>query len=339
MALLWIEGYEGYGTATGTNVNSYMCRRYPTRDLSSSWYIYSGRYGGYCGQGNGNYYAGTPVLTTCDTIVYGCAFKYIVYDVNNTQYFVAFMDGTTMGVNCKYNAYSGEIDVYRGTTLLGSTVGANIHRSWVYIEVKVKCHDSAGTVEVKVNGVTRLALTDQDTKAGTHTYHDIVRIYLSYYHWLDDIYILDTTGTANNDFLGNQRVTGIFPNGDSAMLDWTPSTPGTHYTLVDETRDNDDTDYVDSSTSGQTDLWDYGVVSGLGAIVGMQVNTTIKRTDSTALSLLAPVKSGATQSDGSSQAATTSYDAKCRVLETDPDTSAAWTSSGINAVQCGVKVT
>lgn len=340
MALLWIEGYEGYGTATGTNINTYMCRRYPTRDLSSHWYIQNGRYGGFCGRGNGNYYAGTPALTTCDTVVFGCAYIRVQNNsMSSTQYFMTLMDGATVGVRCAVNDYTGEIDVYRNATLLGSTSGAMIPFSnWVFIEIKVKCHDTEGAVDIRVNGVNKLSLSGIDTKNGTHSYHDILRIYLSTYHYLDDIYLLDATGTMNNDFLGNVRVVGIFPEGDTATLQWTPSSGTAHYDLVDETRDNDDTDYVDGSTSGQVDLWEYGSTSGLDAIAGIQVNTTIKRTDASAFTLIVPVKSDETTSEDAGQSAAASYDAKVRVLETDPDTGAAWTQDAINALQCGVKV-
>ena len=71
---------------------------------------------------------------------------------------------------------------------------------------------------------------------------------------------------------------------------------------------------------------------------GIQVDTTVKRTDASAFSLITPVKSGVTTSNNSGVAAGTSYDAKFRVLETDPDTAVAWTVGGVNAMQCGVKV-
>ena len=71
----------------------------------------------------------------------------------------------------------------------------------------------------------------------------------------------------NNDFLGNVKVVPLFPSGDTATLQWTPSTAGTHYTLVNETKDNDDTSYVEDATSGQVDLWNYQAAPSLGTIV------------------------------------------------------------------------
>jgi len=336
MALLLVEGFEGYGTSG--DPYTYMMRRYASGDHSSTWYLQTGRYAGYSFQANGNYYVQTAALTTCDTVVFGCAYRWFTSSLSSTLYLMGLYDGATQGVNCRVSNYTGEVDVYRGSTLLGSTVGANIQHQWVYIEIKVKCHATDGTVEVRVNGVTKLSLTGQNTKAGTHTYHDVLRFYGSTYHYLDDIYYLDTTGASNNTFLGVQRVVGIFPNADTATEQWTPSAGSDHYALVDETKDNDDTDYVESTTSGQVDLWEYGNISGFSTVAGIQVNTTFKRTDATAYSLITEVVSGAATNDDTAVAATTSYVSKKRILDADPNTSSAWTQNGVNAVKCGVKI-
>ena len=56
------------------------------------------------------------------------------------------------------------------------------------------------------------------------------------------------------------------------------------------------------------------------------------------LDLHQTVKSGTTTSDGDAfNIADDSYTSIQRVLETDPDTSSAWTVSGVNAAQFGIK--
>ena len=96
----------------------------------------------------------------------------------------------------KRNFVSGEIEVYRNTTLLGMTSGAGLLVSvWAYVEVKIKCSSSAGTVDVRVNGVNRLSLTGQNTKNGTDNYHNVAVIGCSNYFVIADVYVLDNTGT------------------------------------------------------------------------------------------------------------------------------------------------
>ena len=92
---------------------------------------------------------------------------------------------------------------------------------WHYFEVKVVCHDTAGYYQVRIDGVTVLSGTNVDTRAGADT--RFVRFRMDeYYQYMDDIYICDTDGTANNDFLGQILVEAIFPNADGDNSDWTP---------------------------------------------------------------------------------------------------------------------
>ena len=50
------------------------------------------------------------------------------------------------------------------------------------------------------------------------------------------------------------------------------------------------------------------------------------------------VKSGAATADGTPHALTASYVYYRDIFETDPDTAAAWTSAGVDAVQIGPEV-
>jgi hypothetical protein len=52
-----------------------------------------------------------------------------------------------------------------------------------------------------------------------------------------------------------------------------------------------------------------------------------------------PVLSNVTQDDGSAQTITsTTYVSKMRIVEQDPDTTAAWLVAGINAATFGIKI-
>jgi hypothetical protein len=339
--LLWIEGFEGMGAtdSAAPAPAGVMSRKYVNVLQSDYQYLMAGRTGGHCLEMRGWGGFSTPALTTNATVVVGFGFYFAA--IANVR-IMSLSDGATEGINLRMET-TGELAIYRGTTFLARTTGLGLtNATWYWIELKVYCHDTSGTYEVRVGGVNKLSASGVDTKAGSNAYHNIATIpapngTVRY----DDIYILDGSGAANNDFLGNMKVVGVFPNGDvGGYTDFTPSSGTDHYALVDENPTNDNTDYVESSTTGHKDLWDYGAVSGLGAaIAGLQVNTEVRETDASSFSLITLIKSGATESADSAQAiGSTNYKTLRRISETDPATGAAWTVSGVSAAQFGVKV-
>ena len=212
--------------------------------------------------------------------------------------------------------------------------------TWYYIEVKVYCHASAGTVDVHVNGVSKLSLTAQNTKQGTDAFYN--QVYIgpprNTTTALDDVYILDGNGAVNNDFLGTRKVIGLFPASDASVA-WTTSAGSTHYNLVNENPEDGDTSYVQSLTSGQADLFGYSGLPPVNTIAGIQINTACKETAAGSHSIITPVKSGSTESDDTAQpVGIQSYIDRRRIVETDPATGVAWTRTGLNAAQIGIKV-
>lgn len=93
--------------------------------------------------------------------------------------------------------------------------------------------------------------------------------------------------------------------------------------------------------ASQTDLWNYGAVSGLGVIAGIQINTQARETDATTFTLITVIKSDDTVDPDAGQViGSTNYKSLRRVSETDPDAApgTAWTAGTLSAAQFGVKV-
>jgi hypothetical protein len=343
MALLWIEGFEGMGVTDNAAAapTGVLGRKYTIGGATTATLV-AGRFGGH-GISMGNYlwdYFTTPTLpTTHATMVVGFAFSFSGYLAGGK--IICLYDGATLGVNVRL-APRGELAVYSGNTLLAQTTGlAMVFNAWYFIELKVVC-GASGSWELRVGGVTASSGSG-NTKQGTHTYHNTVSCgtssNVSCVRRYDDLYVLDGSGSINNDFLGNIKVVASYPSGDvTGAVNWTPSAAANHYTLVDENPANDNTDYVESSTSSQLDLYDYANLSGLSTVAGLQINTMAERTDANAFSLLSVIKSAGTQDDGSAVAATAAYSTIVRVSESDPHASAPWTQTSINAAQFGVKV-
>lgn len=126
--------------------------------------------------------------------------------------------GATAHIDFRLNATGRIIITRNGTTLATGTTIMPLD-SWVYIEIKVKIHDTAGTIDVHLNGAPEITATGLDTRnGGTSGVINWVMWQLAWadggsWVFFDDIYILDTTGTVNNDFLGDVKVSPLYPSG------------------------------------------------------------------------------------------------------------------------------
>ncbi|MFA5345390.1 MAG: hypothetical protein WC315_03870 [Candidatus Omnitrophota bacterium] len=341
MALLWIDGFDNYGSTidSGISPSGVLGRKYSITQNTNNFRIRAGRINGYSLDLNyDTSFIHKNSLTTVDTVVVGFAFSFASYSWPGYAFFTLY-DGATVGINLKHTV-NGAIQVCRGGTVLGTTADYIITPGiWKYLELKIKCHSSTGTYELRINGVNVLSGTGANTKAGTHDYHDGFRLtgIDDDLPKVDDFYFLDTSGATNNDFLGNIRVETIRPDANGDSTQFTPSS-GNNYACVDETVVNDDTDYVEDSTSGHQDLYGYSATT-LTTIKGLMICTDCRDTDVTDYNLKTSCKSGATDSDDAGQSVgSTSFVTLKRILETDPNTSSAWTQTDLNAAQFGVKV-
>jgi len=176
----------------------------------------------------------------------------------------------------------GSIGVLNGNDPFPVTLGRSasnlLHATeYNYVECKFNIAPLADVV-VRVNGQTVLVLAGVQTQfPGSNPYCDVVQLAGAGSlggdrH--DDFYLLTQAGTTNNDFLGAIRIFAILPTADSAPLQWTPSTVGTHYTLVDAVpATSPPPPDVESNSVGQVDQYVYnpsGVIMAPSRILGVQ---------------------------------------------------------------------
>jgi hypothetical protein len=130
------------------------------------------------------------------------------------------------------SATSGQLTVVGPTNTVLGTYAYPGSATWKYVEVKVKVHDTAGTVEVRVDGTTVINVTGADTRNNNAACTGLVNCVGWVYpnvgggatYWLDDIYILNEQGSSPfNDFLGDVTISYLQPNGVGSQTDWTPS--------------------------------------------------------------------------------------------------------------------
>jgi hypothetical protein len=343
MALLWLDGFEGYGETIDANPapSGVLQGKYCPASSTNTMLIRAGRHGGFAiYYGSSTNELRTPHLTTHDTMIVGCGFYRSTLDACAIM---SFIDTGTLGMWLRVKQETGELELLRGgATLIATTSGLNIGLSnWHWIEMKIKCHSSAGEYEVRVGGETVLSATGVNTKEGSNDYHDTFgfRPVPSEAPMYDDLYVCDGSGSINNDFLGDCKIVRIDPDGDDTT-NWGTSTPSAnHYENISEVEGDEDTSYIEETASSTLDLFDYEAVAGLGTIYGVQICTQCRESDAASHSLITPIESGGNQYDDSAQVVgTPDYITAVRVAGTDPDTSSLWTMSGLNAAKFGVKV-
>jgi hypothetical protein len=347
MALLWIEGFDRFGTSIDykPQPNGVVSRKYITLNEDIRFFIKTGKMGGYAlgfYADNVSWIKPAYGLTTNDTVVLGFAFRFSAGSSYN-GYIAQLFDGLTQGVSIRGAGATGaELSVTPSTgTAYATTAGLGlVPDTWYYIELKVKCHATAGTFDLHVDGVSVLSGSSLNTKIGTHLYHDRFKLQ-GHYHApiFDDLYFLDSTDTVNNTFLGQMRVETISPDGAGDSTDFTPDS-GSNYARVNGVISDDDTSYVESSESNHKDLYNYAALAGVSTgIAGIAINTMCKQTDAASFNFKSVCKSGATEdADAGQPVGSFSYLSKHRIVQTDPNTASLWLPAGVNAAQFGVEL-
>ena len=332
-----IEGFEGGGADTAA-IKTYLSRRYSHYYTGGGAVMTreSGRFGGNAvGLVTGPYFG--ILIDDQQEIVIGMAVK-----------FFAFLDGAPfLNINDNTQAehlglqirLGGEIRLTRGaSTEIETSVGLGlVTGAWYYLELKVKIDNAAGEYELRINGSTVFSDTGIDTQdTGIASVGSVTFYSTTIKTYYDDIYVLDTTGSINNDFLGGVKVILLSPDGDTGDADFTPSSGGDNYADVDEgVTVDDDTTYVSTLTDAQKDIYDYESIVGNPIIYGVQVGTEFRIDDANNFDLISIVKSGGTEYTNSAQTASANYTSTMYLVEVDPNTSALWTSANLNVAKFG----
>jgi len=344
MALIHMDGLDCYADLTDMSRAGYQ----PESTTSLAIDTTGGRYGG------GSVRFGTaslavnlpiPLLAYGGTLIVGFA----VYHSGSAAgaLLTAVSDADATAFKIEHTA-AGVLKFYTGaSTLVYTSAGAPLTaNAWHWVEMKIVLGNSpSGSFEVKVDGGASDSFSSTDTQpTGT----GIVLLQLSAggavspnYARIDDIVVMDGTGAALNTFIGDSKITTHAPSSDGGTVDWTASA-GTDVSCVDETPSaaNGDTDYISSSTAAQESRFNVADLANTPDIIhAVQARYKAKKADAGARTVRGLVNSGGTEQTGTTVGLTTTYAwLKGPVASVDPNTSSAWDSAGVNAVQVGVEV-
>lgn len=366
MALRFVDGFDHYGIA---NIGLKYSKVQTNPPLTPS--VYSpGRFGGSCLQNYlyPNNYVGI-LIDQKQTWVVGMAAHLSIHNfapISGPVSVIALYQNSPYGPqNALYVNPIGQLEVYLGQFvvsspfLLGRSAASLPINTWNFIEYKC-CVDQTianggggtGYITVKVNGDNWISTgTNQWTQNMGHPYADVIIVGSDSasgfsnntlnYALYDDLYICDTTGSKNNDFLGDCRVETLFPDGAGTNTQWAPSS-GTNWQCVDDPQFDGESTYVSSNTTAQVDTY---VMTSLSTsntpvtVFGVQQTFAGRKADFATKTVSGEVISGATTSVLPPVTMTTSYEFSEHVMETDPNTGVAWTALAVNSFQTGVKNT
>jgi len=219
--------------------------------------------------------------------------------------------------------------------------------NFYYVEAQLPIGN--GSIIIKINGQTVLN-TSGAGGDGTSATADVCLVIgpaASGKMYVDDFYICDTnTPAPDNTFLGDVSIGVVVPISDAAVQ-WTPSTAGTHWSLVNEIPPDDDATYVQSTmvgagpTGGPYDFYNFQPVTTTRAILGVQTNMFTRKTDegNRAVSVIYTSATGTPNIvDTNGRYLGLNYIDYLNQFSSNPNNGGTWTPTDFNNLQWGIEV-
>lgn len=331
---LFFDGFDLYTTSTTAAEYTAWGYSVPTNDqmlYSSS----TGRFGSKGVQQDSYYYRLVRPHTASRYVLMGVAWMT-----------AAIISATTLlGIGAHLTvrvAADGKLSVYRGPTLLATSTRQILPSIWNFLEFRAYIDNTAGSYELRVNGVPWLSATGVDTQdtasdnAATSTLGGASAG--SYVHYYDDFHLI-CSNDAMPEFLGDCRVEQKLFTADSTPNDWVGSDGNQvdNYALVNAAAGS-----VKSNTVGAVSLFDLADLSSIAPNVhGVMLRARASKSDAgnRFFTPVVQIGAGSVTEVGQSDALSVTEQSFTDLMTVRPDTSQAWTSADINNLKVGLKVT
>lgn len=340
MALLFMDGFDA-------------------KDPGIKWKPSYGGYGGW-GAGSSSYFragrfgSGTSLeirryssytawmqtsFTPSSLLTVGFAAK---LDANYQFLLLYGDDSVTLHLSLRNNS-TGTIDVLRGSTVIASAPADSYSPGiWHYWEVQASVDSTAGRVIVRIDGSKVIDFTGNTRNGGTSVMLDTLKLTGNGATdpgvTLDDLYILNSTGTTNNDFLGDVRVQSLVPNGAGSFTQFVPTGATENWQNASDVPYNT-TRYNSSDTVGDRDTYTLtDTLSGTGAVYGVQTNMIAAKGDAGSAGLKSVLISDGTTHYGPDRNLNASPIQSRVIYDQNPATGSAWTVSSVDNLEIGAEV-
>jgi hypothetical protein len=368
MALLWIDGFDAYSPTSGTvietvlNQQGYIVVDPNTTDLRASNVTQSGI-------GFSLDFVGTGTLTlpfgNSPGVIVGFRFNSpvalgTIFELKYNNLLGVFTTQLVVWLNDQNGISVGTQD---GDILASTPVNSVLTNTWYYLELLyVPSPTNAGTVKLRIDGVelitisaTKTAFANIASTVGQVTSSLVNQIS---FNWvggefspgafnvmpafggsIDDFYLLDTTGTLFNTFLGDVVVHAVFPASDAGTNTMSQVGGGAgHFTSVKEVAPDGDSSYVFGSTSGLKELY---TVSTLPAdiidVLAVSVDVMARKAAIGDGSYESALVYNTVEVDSQAFPAASSYTATHFIVTTPPG-GGSWTLSLVQSAKIGFKL-
>jgi len=259
---------------------------------------------------------------------YGGGIALDFWNANNTRQFV--MDWTSAGRIRILSAPGGSI-------LAQSADGALTFDIYQYFEIKFTCDDTAGIVQVRIDGVDVIAETGNLNlqQAGSGS---ILKIRFhapanQIYNSFDDLYLCNQLGSYS-DFLGDVKVDAFLPTGDGNYQQFT-SNRSTHYDAINDIGVNAVTYYIESDTVGEKDSFSITPTGDLPTIHAISVRSTACNPDTGVAEGTLFIRQGGVDYDQATFERGDTIKRDDQMLLSRPDTAGVWTKAALEAMEFG----
>lgn len=347
MSLIYTEGFDIYNTSANlTGIGGYV-----VPSGSPVLTFVTGRFTGQALHFNQSATSGTlrtSLPASYSTLIVGTAWRPTTNALINT--IIGFADSGTPQLYLVIDNSNRILISRNGTTLATSTATLTVN-VWYYIELKVTFNNS-GSYAVRVNGAPFAGLPDTSGVDTTATANNTANQLLLCQFAVpnansasdyDDLYVCDTSGSANNDFLGDVEVRTLLPNAAGANSNWTKTGGSTgSYTAVNENPYDSDTSYVSSATLNTIDTYGYpDLPSNAATVFGVVSNLIGRKDDAGNRDVTTRYRADTTtEADFTATDLTlsASYTQLRQIQETNPVTLTSWTVADVNNGEFGPKV-
>lgn len=256
---------------------------------------------------------------------------------NNTL--IRFVEGGTVHINVDWQD-DGELTIERNGTILGTSAkGVLPDEQWSHFQIRAKVHDTTGACRILCNGTEVLNLTSQDTRNGGTGIIDGIEWRMGDCE-ISDLVIMDINGGSMDDITTNAlRVRTLRPDATGNDADFTGVGSATNWQNVDAGYTS--TIHNDSETVNHQDLFNLpSITTDVNTIRAVIPFVVADKDSADPRSIACLIDSNATEGQGSNESLILSgWRYRFSVFDEDPDTTAAWTESAVNALQAGYKVT
>lgn len=357
MSIIWAEGFDHYGTspnggrdamlagawaqvagnASGGN-NNIITDAIPPRSGEYSFRIQQNAFA----TGNINVRRVLGAARLMIGMAFGINFQSLPSENNIAG--MEFRDNANDNIIRITFQSDGSLGVFKGSdaTLVAASDPILTAGAWMHIEAKLIIDPIVGELEIRVNGVAVIHLTNQDfgEQHTTQVKWGTVAGSTAVTYYLDDIIAWDDQGLGNNDFLGPQRVYTLFPAEDRMPQDFTPVGAATGYEAIDEKTPDYDTTYIIAPDEGMESRFGItGLPPEVEIISGLYIPFLGRLEEAGAGAITVSVISDEEEAVGPQHMLTPTYSYFGSGFPVDPATGEPWTREAVEAMSLVIKKT